>query len=323
MIKNLFKMLTTTMTLFILFSSLSLEAGRMKRVKTVNLPAENGAPANTEGILPAPVLPTEPLTVMEEDGELVIHRSEHRRRTHGQWQGRDPSLEMGTREHYRANVSFSSFQGATFSRPFCFRKCTLSSTNFIGTALCPNSQFIESTILRATFDHATLSELYAANTDFSHSHFRYLKNFHGAECIDCTFFKCQFSRANLSEALFDHSTFKQATFMHAILTNSSFDETSFIHADLSHAQLSHSSFVDADLSHANLSHALLKKTDLLGAKLINANLSEAIFWETDLRGADLTNALIERTSFLGALINTDTKGDIATLIAFGARFVED
>ena len=318
------------LVLLALFPTVSLEAGQMKKINylgTVNpAPAQIAFPPlpilpTAPPLLPLPqlALPTHPPLLNNDpqsnDGNFLTQRA-LKKRTHLNLQ--DKIFEETIRR-IRFNYSFSNFKGTTFDTEF--KKCVLSSVSFIEATL--KGRFIKSKIQRSLFKRANLSNLYAEDTDFSHSSFSYLQSCHGAEYLGCTFFMCQFIKANLSKSVFSRSTFKEANFTHALLTESIFDQTDFSYANLNNANLSYSNFSNVDFTHANLSHATLRNTDLLEANLSHANLSGTVFFKSDLRGANLTNALLDGTSFLDALINKDTKGDITSMIAFGAHFVEE
>ncbi len=275
-------------------------------------------PVPAQIILPPLALPTHPLLLNnapQNDDHFVIRRPLKKRKY---LKIKNEILE-GTVPRIKTDYSCSNFEGTTFDTEF--KKCVLSSVSFLSGTL--KGKFIESIIQRSLFRDANLSNLYAEDTDFSHSSFFYLQNCQGAEYIRCTFFRCRFIKANLSKTIFSRSTFKEADFTYAVLTESLFEQASFNYANFTHANLINTDCSEADFTGANLSHAILKKTNLRGANLTGTNLSGTVFFKADLRGANLTDAVIDGTSFLYALIDKDTTGDIASMIAFGAHFIEE
>jgi hypothetical protein len=283
------------------------------RVKKISILARENILTGVTDTAPAhlPLLPT-PLEENQIGRQQFISRM-----THLNLRKRKSSREKKKVKNH--DFSFSDFQDSVFDTEF--KECTLSFSSFIGATLTGTLQ--QSTVHHTLFREADFSNLYAHNSNFSHSSFSYLKSCQGAEFLGCVFDNCQFIKANLSKSVFCRSTFKKANLSHAFLGESLFEHVCFQNANLEHANLTNTDCASADFKNANLSKAILENTNLSESTLKKADLSGAIFFKTDLRGADLSDAILDGTSFLDALINKDTQGNISLMLACGARFVEE
>jgi uncharacterized protein YjbI with pentapeptide repeats len=286
--------------LFLFLGAFPLEANRRKKITSI--PAQNPLATHTHHPLPVPIF-------------IIPLVLEQRRRLN--FQRRNLS-ELGT-QITAVDFSLSNFQESVANAEF--QGCTLSCTNFIRAEL--SGTFYNSIAQHTSFAHARCSSLFAEDTDFSHSDFSYLKTSEGSEYIRCTFFKCRFQKANLSGSTFSCSTFDSADLTQTFFRESLFEQCSFRGADLSKAEFINVDCSEADFTEANLSFIKLKNTNFRESSLINTNLGGAIFLNSDLRGADLTGAYLEDTSFLGTLIDKETKGNISLMIQYGAHFIKD
>lgn len=128
--------------------------------------------------------------------------------------------------------------------------------------------------------------------------------------------QANFTGANLSRVLMNHSDLSRATLNRAILASArllgaNLSSTQLVGADFQGAALDNASLTGADLSDAKFNGASLSAAHLVRVTAIGTQLSDANLSKTDWQGADLSESYLERANLNDAnLSNTSLAGAI-------------
>lgn len=160
----------------------------------------------------------------------------------------------------------------------------------------------------------------------------------GLHSVDSTFSNCDFSRAHLSESIFERTSFYgmsgECIFSHADLTLVQFLESDLRMANFEKTRLFQSKFIKSNATGANFSAANFRRVativdcnfrmvDLRDADLRDCDLHKTIFEQADLSESNFERCNLTECDFAGAnLIHLQIKGaDLrgANITAFDVR----
>ncbi len=178
----------------------------------------------------------------------------------------------------KCNLEGAKFSGAKLPQADFSRSC-LTGASFVGAEMTA-ADFKGVSAVGIDMERADITNLRAGGkTDFTGGRFREVKSpksiWQGA-ILD----QADFSRANLTGALFEDASLTEARFDRAELSKASFEDAS------AHRAL---------LTNANLLRASFNRADLTEASLEGSNLYEASFWETQFVRTNLKDANLKRT----------------------------
>jgi uncharacterized protein YjbI with pentapeptide repeats len=179
----------------------------------------------------------------------------------------------------KGNLEGANFAGAKLPQAdFC--RANVKAANFAQAELA-SADFGGALAIGINLEQADLTNLRAGEkSDFTGGRFRAAKApksiWAGAVLV-----RADFSRAELTGALFEDAMLREARFDSADLTKASFEDASVQRALL---------------ANANLLRATFNRANLTGAILDGSNLYEASFWETVLKDTSRFGANVKGTS---------------------------
>lgn len=126
------------------------------------------------------------------------------------------------------------------------------------------------------------------------------------------FTHCYLDHAIFKHAILDHAQMRGTELPYAMLKRASLRNTHLWNANLKHSVLAYADLTEADLGDADLRHAdfwwaRLDEANLRGADLTFANLKWARLPQADLWGATINEVKFEGTNLLNIKVNEDTK----------------
>ncbi|WP_413374821.1 pentapeptide repeat-containing protein [Alkalihalobacillus sp. 1P02AB] len=140
------------------------------------------------------------------------------------------------------------------------------------------------------YEKVFFDQLVFKNVSFVGSFFELL------ECADVIFDHCDFSNAELNQAVFH-----RVEFIHCKMTGCHLSEAHFRHVSMNHTlapyvEFNHANFKQVLFEESVLEHANFFEAKLEAVEFVKSKLNEASFYEVRLNGIDISTCEFERIS---------------------------